>query len=292
MAREYAKVFVSIWDDPDFLALSPTAQGLYFRLLTDATLSMCGVADWRPNRIAKSSVGSTASTVRAAGAELEDHQFIVTDEDTEEVLIRSFVRHDGVLKSPNMVKAMVSAWRGTGSHKIKAVVSQEIRKGFAEVSEPFRKGSREVPEDIQNFEWNPSLNPSEEVPSDLPPGSPILQPATSTQKKNRSTSSELDGDFIKFWSVYPRRVGKGQAVKAWAKAAKKVDPDSIIAAAEEYARETAGKDAEFIAHPATWLNGERWADEKPQQRRLESVVEYRDEEAPAPETLPWLREGA
>lgn len=190
MAREYAKVFVSIWDDPDFLALTSPAQALYFRLLTDATLSMCGVADWRPNRIAKATAGATAASVRKAGEELEEHRFIVTDDDTEEVLLRSFVRHDGVLKSPNFVKAMVAAWRATGSPAIRSAVSVEIRKGFEEVPEEFRKGSREVPADIQNFEWNPSPKGSGGVLIELPASSPILQPATSTQKKTTSRPSK------------------------------------------------------------------------------------------------------
>ena len=256
MAREYAKVYVSIWDDPDFLALTPAAQGLYFRLLTDATLTMCGVADWRPNRIAKSSAGSTTATVRKAAAELEGHRFIVTDDDTEEVLVRSFVRHDGILKSPNMVKAMVAAWRGTGSHKIKAAVSTEIRKGFDEVPEGFRKGSREVPDDIQNFEWNPSSNPSAEVPADLPPSSPILQPATSTQKKTAQRTSKtpderqggtaqaLIGEWIDGLSKRPPGQVVGQIAKhVGAMVAEGIDADDIRAGLSAWQRKN--------LHPST-----------------------------------------
>ena len=194
MAREYAKIFVSIWDDPDFMTLTPPAQALYFRLLTDAKLSMCGVADWRPNRIAKSSAGSTATSIRTAAAELERHRFVVTDDDTEEILLRSFVRRDGVLKSPNLVKSMVAAWRATGSLKIRSAVSAEVRKGLQEVPDGFLKGSREVPEDIQNFEWESDGNPSEGVLIELPQSSPILQPATNRQKTTATRATKVAAD--------------------------------------------------------------------------------------------------
>ncbi len=42
--------------------------------------------------------------------------------------------------------------------------------------------------------------------------------------------------------------------------------DELKAGAERYAAATAGKDPEFIAHPKTWLNAERWTDEPDQPR--------------------------
>lgn len=66
--------------------------------------------------------------------------------------------------------------------------------------------------------------------------------------------------FESFWEEYPRKAGKGQARKAWEKAIRKADPVTIIDAAVAY-REDPNRDAEFTAHPATWLNGERWSDD-------------------------------
>lgn len=75
--------------------------------------------------------------------------------------------------------------------------------------------------------------------------------------------------FDGFWKTYPRRIGKGQARKAWRAALKKAAPDLIISAAACYAANCRDVEPQFIAHPATWLNGERWADEpdpEPQMR--------------------------
>lgn len=70
--------------------------------------------------------------------------------------------------------------------------------------------------------------------------------------------------FDEFWSAYPKRQKRKDAVQAFAKL--KPDPDflktmlSAIAtqAASEQWRKDSGK---FIPLPASWLNGERWLDE-------------------------------
>jgi hypothetical protein len=84
-------------------------------------------------------------------------------------------------------------------------------------------------------------------------------------RKNKPSSSasptDDDPDWATFWAAYPRKKGKGQARKAWGKAVKTTDPASIIAGATRYAEERRGQDQQYTAHPATWLNGERWTDQ-------------------------------
>lgn len=81
---------------------------------------------------------------------------------------------------------------------------------------------------------------------------------------NGVTARPSDGEFDRFWATYPRRVGKGQAVRAWKTATKKADPSTIITAAAGFAAWCGqdGTDPQFIPHPSTWLNGERWLDER------------------------------
>ena len=73
--------------------------------------------------------------------------------------------------------------------------------------------------------------------------------------------------FDEFWCQVPRKIGKGQARKAWTEALKKADADTIISGIKRYAAERSNEDAKFTAHPATWLNGERWEDEQPKPKR-------------------------
>lgn len=80
------------------------------------------------------------------------------------------------------------------------------------------------------------------------------------------------GGFEKFWNCYPRKVGKGSARKAWAKI--KLENglfEKILSAVEQQkVTDQWQKDGgQFIPHPATWLNAERWMDEKPEVPKTE-----------------------
>ena len=70
-------------------------------------------------------------------------------------------------------------------------------------------------------------------------------------------------DFDAFWSIYPRRVGKGAARKSFEKAMTKTDLKTILDAveAQKQSAQWTRDGGQFIPHPATWLNQERWADE-------------------------------
>lgn len=83
----------------------------------------------------------------------------------------------------------------------------------------------------------------------------------SPPKPKRAAARSVEPDrFDEFWVLYPRKVGKGQARKAWAKALKITTADVIIQALDRQVPDLRGK-CEFCPHPSTWLNGERWTDE-------------------------------
>jgi uncharacterized protein YdaU (DUF1376 family) len=78
-------------------------------------------------------------------------------------------------------------------------------------------------------------------------------------KKEELKLSLIGGDaaFEIWWGLYPRRVGKIKARKAYHRACKVAAPDDL---AEAVRRATWPADAKFIPHPATWLNEGRWMD--------------------------------
>ena len=43
MPRDHAEIFVTVWDDPDWLALSSGAKGMYLLLLSQRKLDYSGV---------------------------------------------------------------------------------------------------------------------------------------------------------------------------------------------------------------------------------------------------------
>lgn len=70
-------------------------------------------------------------------------------------------------------------------------------------------------------------------------------------------------DFESFWSAYPKKVGKGYALKSW----NKISPgkeltQKILSAVEsqKHSQQWKKDDGQFIPNPATWLNQGRWED--------------------------------
>lgn len=127
MAREFAQIKLAIWADDDWRDLSPLARYLYLTILTSPTLTHCGVADWRPARIGALN-GMDPDAVAGYGAELIETLYLVIDEESEEVLIRSFVRNDGLMKQPKMAVAMASAHAAVASQEIRGVIVHELKR--------------------------------------------------------------------------------------------------------------------------------------------------------------------
>ena len=91
------------------------------------------------------------------------------------------------------------------------------------------------------------------------------------REKEREKDSARERAFETFWEAYPRKVSKGQAVRAFKAATKKASADEILAGLREQLPKMATSDPKFLPHAATWLNGERWTDEPeaPPQRNIE-----------------------
>jgi len=70
-----------------------------------------------------------------------------------------------------------------------------------------------------------------------------------------------DQEFEEIYRLFPRKVDPGHARKAFKAARKKADRPTIEAGVRRFADECRGEPERFIAHPASWLNGERWRDE-------------------------------
>lgn len=132
MARNYAQIQTGIWTNDDILDLNMTEQWLYLHLVTHGKLSYCGTMDWRPKRIPPMAHGLTLGEVTDAAEVLRAKRYIIVDDDTEEVLVRSFLRNDGLLKQRNMGGAVANAYKDVGSRQLRGVIIHELRRLHAE----------------------------------------------------------------------------------------------------------------------------------------------------------------
>lgn len=164
MARSEARIFTSIWKDEDFLALPPSAQRLYMFLLSQEDLTYCGAVPLRIPRWVRKAAGLTAADLEQDLKALETagRQFVITDDETGELLIRSFMRNDEVWKQPNLMKAARSAASQVESETIRAAILAELHRipASSSSSKLVREVHAEFVRDFSEGSRNPSANPS------------------------------------------------------------------------------------------------------------------------------------
>ena len=83
-----------------------------------------------------------------------------------------------------------------------------------------------------------------------------------------------DDGFAAFWTAYPKKKSKGQALSAW----KKLKPDSSLQAlilkaveAQKRSPDWQKDKGKYIPYPATWLNAMAWEDEVPTEQKRREV---------------------
>jgi hypothetical protein len=109
-------------------------------------------------------------------------------------------------------------------------------------------------------------NPPNTPPISPTPVAPHLGGANSKGRegKGRETSTPsatADAAFDQWWAEYPKKVGKAAARKAYTKALKTTEADTIAAGLKAQLPKLLGSEDRFRPNPATWLNEGRWDDE-------------------------------
>lgn len=205
--KDHARVNLGIWGDDDWLDLSPSAQHLYLVLWTSPGLSYCGAGEWRPGKIAQRAAGWTTADVEQAAAELSRELFLLIDAETEEFLLRSWMKHDRLWKQPHMAVSMANARSDMASRGLRGVVVHEVQKirrdnpGLgAWTKEPVLELLAQKAVDPQSL---PTFHPSSHPPVDPscvetkhvdtdpisePPSTPSPSP-NSVSKQQRSTNA-------------------------------------------------------------------------------------------------------
>lgn len=68
-------------------------------------------------------------------------------------------------------------------------------------------------------------------------------------------------DFAEFYRIYPRKIAKKDAERAWSKLTPEQKQKAIDALPNHCRYWDATTTKEYIPYPASWLNGERFEDE-------------------------------
>lgn len=100
-------------------------------------------------------------------------------------------------------------------------------------------------------------------------------------KKNKNkikTLGQIDTTlFDRFWVEYPNKKGKITAREKWKKKKLNDKFDQIMSKLLDYKKTEKWQNIEFVPHPSTWLNQERWEDELSKQE-MKTISDYRQVE--------------
>lgn len=124
---DYSKIYKRIWSDPDFIALDARSQQLFFLLLSYPTRNYAGVIPLTIRRWAACTRDGTPENVTEAINALAEAGFVLVDWDTEEGLIRTYIRNDEVYRQPNLMKRALQDVLATSSRVLGAALAFELR---------------------------------------------------------------------------------------------------------------------------------------------------------------------
>ena len=128
MSGDYGKLYKRAWGDADFKALTAHEQLQYLKLISQPDVSMAGILTHAAMRWAGQTADLDAEDIERALGGLERKRFVAYDRDTQELLIRSYIRNDGGWKSPLTMKGIRAAVERILSPKLRRIISAELAK--------------------------------------------------------------------------------------------------------------------------------------------------------------------
>lgn len=176
MANAAGMLKESIWRDKDFRALPRTAQATYAELISQKELDRAGVQPLQVTKWAKGCDEITEADIQADLKVLEERRFVFVDEDTDELFIRSYMRHCEVVRYPNILKNAIRCAGLVASEKIRRELAAELRR--LRKADASRKAD-EIDPDPPNpseTETNPSGTVPETLPEPLNPSGTVREP--------------------------------------------------------------------------------------------------------------------
>lgn len=126
MAQDFAPLLRSIWSDDDFRALSVDAQHAYMMLFSHPDRNSAGVLSLTLRKWTRLAADLSPDRLDMALAELDAQSFIVMDESTEELLVRSFIRRASVYKHIRMLANALREASEVESPRLRSALSREL----------------------------------------------------------------------------------------------------------------------------------------------------------------------
>lgn len=125
MARSQANLQPTILEG--LAGTTPMEKLLYIALLVEPTVNHAGVGAVRVSRWAKE-MEVLIADVEKALLGLDEKRYALVDHDTEEILVRTLIRNDGVAKQPNVLRGALREAVLTRSPRLRHAIALELRR--------------------------------------------------------------------------------------------------------------------------------------------------------------------
>ncbi len=199
MARTEARIKCDIWDDEEFRSLTLEAQWLYHAILEQKDLTLCGVLTWTPKRFAKLASNANAGATKRALDLLRSRRYVLVDEETDELWVRTLIQNDRVLDNHNSIVGMSNAFGAIHSQVIRDALVKGVLDGVGKgVLDALPKGVRDRLS--KPFTHALALTCAQAPPHPpVPPASCLLPPASvgsvpSSSKPQSGAAPSVDDD--------------------------------------------------------------------------------------------------
>ena len=249
----YRKVDTRIWNDAKFRGLSDDAKLAFLFVLTHPHMTSLGAMRASIPGLAKE-LGWTSEALRIAFRKPFAKGLIEYDEGACFLALPSFLKYNKP-ESPNVVKSWINSLDLIPECKGKVLLLQRVTEFLEALPEAFSKA---LPKAFRKAMPNQEQEQEQEQEHE--------------QDKKKKVSRGYPDTFELFWTAYPRRQSKGQALRAWPAAIEAAAQSKLAVMAEspeaflirraaDYGAATSSTEKKYIRLPATWLNGHGWEDE-------------------------------
>lgn len=258
----YRVVQLSFWTDRK-VEDEFTAQDKYFYLflLTNPYTNLCGCYELSPKQMSHYTGYNETEISNLIQRMSNLYRVCKYSVDTNEILLLNWHRYNWS-KSEKMLAGVYNQAKSIKSAEFRAYIMQMLVKYGYSVDEEYTKFEYPMDTSITIPIKDKSICSSSDIKQDNEDNSKAIGPIN--DKKKRGKNKEYTDEFETFWSLYPRKEGKGKAFDAfeWATNDMGVSLDAILDGVRKYKKtaqwnESNGK---FIPHPVTWLNQKRWED--------------------------------
>jgi hypothetical protein len=140
---------------------------------------------------------------------------------------------------------------GDGKQAVRSALEELIKAGYLETQRT--TDERGYNAGLAYFIKDPSIPKSENPTLDNPTLDNQTALENNLTKKTTKQEKPTDTGFDTFWLLYPKKIAKADAVKAWKQVLKKKTADEMIALTKAYS-ESKLPDMTYIPYPASWLN--------------------------------------